>query len=378
MVAPLAGILLAQALTIAEQGVEAALEHPPDVACLAGAGLLLWQLATVRGSKTVVRFFPHDATHLEPVLALALYLEKAARRSSAGASASPEAPAGGTAVTDLWQAETVSLLWLSMLVLAPFDLSSLDWNAGEEEEGDEQEKAPSDARRASPPEDLLAYDPPASAPLLDRLLGLGMRCLARPTRCREVSARGLGALLARKDASPARDTFEAWCRSVLLEGGASSQALPSAAGEVSRAGALQALACVLRSGEPTLVKSLARTAVVGALSTPASANLALERKVRVKVLQRAMLALLSAEPFAAEQTPFLDAPLNALLAGLRDRDTIVRWSAAKGAARVCAKLPASVADQVLAELLGGAAGEGEENERALGEESGTDDDWASL
>ena len=41
----------------------------------------------------------------------------------------------------------------------------------------------------------------------------------------------------------------------------------------------------------------------------------------------------------------------ALLSGLGDRDTIVRWSAAKGVGRLAAKLQAAFADQLLDSIL---------------------------
>lgn len=41
-----------------------------------------------------------------------------------------------------------------------------------------------------------------------------------------------------------------------------------------------------------------------------------------------------------------------LLCGLRDCDSVVRWSAAKGVGRVTSRLPRSLADDVLQSLLG--------------------------
>merc|ERR1719369_1029415 len=40
-----------------------------------------------------------------------------------------------------------------------------------------------------------------------------------------------------------------------------------------------------------------------------------------------------------------------LLLGLRDKDTVVRWSAAKGIGRVTGRLPRELADEVVASLL---------------------------
>ena len=43
--------------------------------------------------------------------------------------------------------------------------------------------------------------------------------------------------------------------------------------------------------------------------------------------------------------------LELLLSGLRDGDTVVRWSAAKGVGRVAGRLPRELADEVLHSLL---------------------------
>ena len=43
--------------------------------------------------------------------------------------------------------------------------------------------------------------------------------------------------------------------------------------------------------------------------------------------------------------------LELLLCGLRDEETVVRWSAAKGVGRVTSRLPRALADEVLQNLL---------------------------
>lgn len=56
-----------------------------------------------RGSKAISKFFPNEAADVEPVVHLLARLEP------------PQ-----------WEAQSVLLLWLSQLVLIPFDLAIVD------------------------------------------------------------------------------------------------------------------------------------------------------------------------------------------------------------------------------------------------------------
>jgi hypothetical protein len=68
---------------------------------------LLYVLTTVRGYKTVARFFPHEAADLEPCL-------EAAEAEHC------------TSNTDTWSTLYSLVLWLAMVLLTPFDLKSID------------------------------------------------------------------------------------------------------------------------------------------------------------------------------------------------------------------------------------------------------------
>jgi hypothetical protein len=67
---------------------------------------MLYTLCKVRGYKTVTRFFPHEVSDLEQTLALLVWQN-------------PQNHA-------TWETRHGLLLWLSMIVLIPFDLTTVD------------------------------------------------------------------------------------------------------------------------------------------------------------------------------------------------------------------------------------------------------------
>ncbi len=77
-------------------------------------------LVLVRGHKTVVKFFPHEAADLERVLSVLQQVK--ASSAQPGAAAAED--------TAVWEAQSVLLLWLSILIIIPFDLSTVDSAAG--------------------------------------------------------------------------------------------------------------------------------------------------------------------------------------------------------------------------------------------------------
>jgi len=93
--------------------------------------IIIYTLVTVCGYKAVIKFFPHQVSDLELAVSL---LEKCH---------------GANSVTSLRQeskgemeAKCVMLLWLSILVLVPFDISSVDTSIASSNELGELELAP--------------------------------------------------------------------------------------------------------------------------------------------------------------------------------------------------------------------------------------------
>ena len=60
----------------------------------------------MRGYKTIVRFVPHEVADLEPLVALLMSIDAAEHAS--------------------WQVAYSLMVWLSMVVMVPFDLAVID------------------------------------------------------------------------------------------------------------------------------------------------------------------------------------------------------------------------------------------------------------
>jgi len=71
--------------------------------------LLLTQMCKVRGYKTIVKFFPHEVSDLEQVAEMLHFQE--------------ETP---------WEIPYILVLWLSIIVLVPFDLTTIDSQKNQE------------------------------------------------------------------------------------------------------------------------------------------------------------------------------------------------------------------------------------------------------
>lgn len=77
--------------------------------------ILIYTLVTVCGYKSVIRFFPHQVSDLE----LAVTLLEKCQYVSSGSSLRQES-------TGEMEMKCILLLWLNILVLIPFDISSVD------------------------------------------------------------------------------------------------------------------------------------------------------------------------------------------------------------------------------------------------------------
>ena len=347
---------------------------------LHGLFAFVYILCRLRGYKTIVKFFPHEATDLEPILHA---LRSQDRQNH-----------------ERWQTRYGLLLWLSMLVLVPFDICSID--SGLENNG---------------------------VTLVGALCNLAVEYLKDAGPTREAAAVCLAGLLKRPDMEAQQlAKFLTWAEGILTPSGEEGEGSEEgggrrAAGAAAAAGAavggspqcdtflllgvLQTLAVLLKAGHrqnllaflPSLLHCLAR------LDPRDFGSQTLNRKLKMKLLHRIGLAYLpprvaawryqrghrslldnlkkakgeggggaAAAAVAAveeeqeqeeeeeeekeeeEEVPEdLEEIVEEILGGLRDRDTIVRWSAAKGLGRITSRLPLCYADEVVASVLTGFA-----------------------
>lgn len=324
--------------------------------------IIIYTLVTVCGYKAVIKFFPHQVSDLELAVSL---LEKCH---------------GANSVTSLRQeskgemeAKCVMLLWLSILVLVPFDISSVDTSIASSNELGELELAP----------------------LVLRILKFSKDYLSNAGPMRTMAGLVLSKLISRPDMPMAFTSFIEWTHEVLSSG------TYDFSSHFQLLGAVEALAAIFKAG--------GRKGLMGVVSTVwtdvslleksgTAAHSPLLRKYLVKLTQRIGLTCLAPrspawcyvgrtsslgenvslnvskradqcshdenidsvkpeesanclEDEAMDVPEIVEEIIEMLLAGLRDTDTVVRWSAAKGIGRITSRLTSALSDEVLSSIL---------------------------
>ncbi|KAL1667009.1 armadillo-type protein [Schizophyllum commune] len=278
---------------------------------------LLYNYVKFRGSKTITRFFPHEV----PDLAIAIdYMTR---------EGSP------THDSTQWALRYVVLLWLSLICMIPFDLAQFD----------EEDQV---GRTA------------------DLLETLGKKYVDRAGLEREGAASLLARLYMRRDMLHRFDPF--------LESATTSV---NSEDVFTSLGVLQVICEVVKSGPEQTIRKAAPQLLALAEAELLAKNMLL-RKYKTKLVARVALRLLPPRSrrkgkqlgaegqvdAAAETEPEIEVPeevetaLEQLFGSLQDKvglafsDTVVRWSAAKGVARIAERLPTDFAEQVLETVLG--------------------------
>ncbi|KAM1285817.1 hypothetical protein EV1_028362 [Malus domestica] len=324
--------------------------------------LIIYSLVTVCGYKAVVRFFPHQVSDLELAVSL---LEKCHHTNSVSSLRQES--------TGEMEAKCVMLLWLSILVLVPFDISTVDTSIANNS-------------------NLGKLEP---APLVLRIVGLSEDYLSNSGPMRPIAALLLSKLLTRPDMPRAFSSFVQWSHEVL------SSLKNDAINHFRLLGATEALAAIFKVGGRKLLLDVVTIVWVDTLlliKSSIAARSPLLRKHLMKLTQRIGLICLphrtpswcyvgktsslgenvtlsasektgrynyalddevsNSEPSSScQQDEEMDVPevveeiIEMLLTGLRDTDTVVRWSAAKGIGRITSCLTSALSEEVLSSVL---------------------------
>lgn len=235
-----------------------------------------------------------------------------------------------------WELRAVLLLWLALLLTVPFSLSALS-----SEEISTNLDIPTHERLFSAP----------TPPLAVKVTLLALPLLSRPGKDGEYGALIFARLFAREDALVGLPGFLKWASAALEEGEREQEA--------NLVASLFSFLGVLPGMAPQKELPLLRTFFEGSLiphlaGSTTSATSGLIRKLATKAHGRWWLARLGA---GFRDQPDADLPegieevLDDLMSALGDKDTIVRYSAAKYLARIAALLPSELSDQIVSAVI---------------------------
>ncbi|XP_031113928.1 tubulin-folding cofactor D [Ipomoea triloba] len=317
--------------------------------------IIIYCLVTVCGYKAVIKFFPHQVSDLE----LAVSLLEKCHNAHSETSLRQES-------TGEMEAKCVILLWLSILVLIPFDISSVDTSVTDSQ--------------------CMSRDEPP--PLALRIIECSKDYLSNAGPMRTIAGLLLSKLLTRPDMLKAFNSFIDWTHEVI------SSVSNSVTDHFRLLGTVEALSTTFKTGSAKLLLNVVPTVWKEATALVKSNDAVrspLLRKYLVKLAQRIGLTCLphrsqswryvgrkqtlgdhisqdlaridknndaaTTDPLELYQEEDMDVPeiveeiIEVLLTGLRDTDTVVRWSAAKGIGRVTSRLTYALSDEVLSSVL---------------------------
>ncbi|TMW57468.1 hypothetical protein Poli38472_003393 [Pythium oligandrum] len=327
---------------------------------------LIYHLCKVRGYKTIVKLLPHEVSDFEPTLMMLQSQDRSDHST--------------------WETRYVLLLWLSMLCLVPFDLNTIDSSTSTTTD--------------------------TNLSIVSSILTLCKGYLADPGATQLAAAVCLARLLSRPDMEAHYlERFLAWANqelaSVTASTGAPQSHLDGRVQQFRITGIMLSLAYLAKHSprekhiDATRIYFASVMQLIEKLTDDDSHgeyrpihSSTLHRKLSVKLVQR--LGLLYLPPrvqawrykrglrslelnmqaiglASATKGPStlgggqdttgqdddimfdaveeLEQIVEVLLCGLRDKDTVVRWSAAKGIGRITGRLPYEYADDVVQSVL---------------------------
>ncbi|KAK4125491.1 hypothetical protein N657DRAFT_631786 [Parathielavia appendiculata] len=324
---------------------------------------LLYTFCKIRGEKVVVRFLSNEARYLEVLLSALEDAERAAE-SKSGSNPNPDPLGGGGGLDDIshgqavavrvgawtWEERYVVLLWLSHLMLAPFDLATISSLEEEEVVAGEEEAEKEEKRKR-----VGGLTLPAGLPsITTRILPLAVKYLASPGKERDASKALLVRVAMRRDMQEmgVLDALVRWALAALRPQDGAERT------PYHYIGVLSFLAGALTTSENTsdmnsyltiIFHAVHGIAVEGGKAGGMMAS-ALARKTMIKVI-RAIAVLLLRRPQDMEGMEMVETAIGFLLENLADNDTPVRFAASKALSVITLKLDEDMALQVVEAVL---------------------------
>ncbi|GAB7330998.1 hypothetical protein MBLNU13_g02503t1 [Cladosporium sp. NU13] len=283
---------------------------------------IIYTLCKVRGAKVIVGFFNNEPRYLDPILTT---LEDVTFNE------------GGDEVS--WKVSYVLLLWLSHLLLTPFDLASISARPV---------RADSQTARMS-----LHTDLPTVA---QRVIQVGAIHLSASTKAQDAAAAMLVRLATRPDMQRFRLADS-------LVNDAVARLAPSAESPVTiyqQLGPLRFLAGIVTSADvahvlPDIYRACEKLSEDGSAS-PVTEN-AVGKKLIVKIFRNIAILTLRLPSVSGpllsflETTSVLEDVIDHLLQSLGDRDTPVRYAAAKAISLIISELAPEMGHEVIQAVL---------------------------
>ena len=309
--------------------------------------MLLYTLCKVRGYKVIVRFFDNEPRYLEPMLAT-----YAALNTTENLDGDPS----NIGVPPSWEENYVVLLWLSHLMLTPFDISSIS-----------QERPTSKVllcTRAGGPE-----IPGDVSWIVTYAINLSIPQLADSSKVREAAK----VLLVRVALRPDMEKFGLF--KILLNWVLSSLKPPACEAMFNNMspvyasiGLLAFLEGLTANADSTLIAPFIKVIfeTVHALAAKdnefadRAASSALIRKLVIKNLRSIAIHLQNPSCLAVMETPsarssgdeIVEEVIDHLLTSLADKDTPVRYAASKVLSIIAAKLDPAMAGDIVEAVVG--------------------------
>lgn len=283
---------------------------------------ILYTLCKVRGAKIIVGFLNNEPRYLEPVLAA---LEAVTTHDDAAKTS--------------WKVPYVLLLWLSHLLLTPFDLASIS------------------ARPAQDTSLIVRMQLHPELPAVaQRIIQLGIGYLSASTKAQDAAAAMLVRLTTRPDMQRLQvgDAIVDYAINEL----SSSAETPTTI--YQQLGPLRLLAGTATSADLShLIPRIYRTCE--GLSNDASTSTTIEnavgKKLIVKIFRNIAILMLRSSAASGpllsflETTSVLEDVIDHLLQSLGDRDTPVRYAAAKAISLIILELEPEMGHEVIQAVL---------------------------